>query len=274
MPSLYKVVKTSYRAVIPVGMRGPFHNPNTRFGRWSCAILKWLESMGSHDELYDNDYYQRIVEPAAQSSAPIIAATIVGQFAPSSVIDVGCGSGAVLSAFKALGISTFGIDYAKAAVDLCRSRGLDVQRFDIESGQVFTRSADVVLSTEVAEHLPEPLADAYVSILTGIAPIIIITAATPGQGGTDHVNEQPNTYWIQKFHAAGFDYLEEMSQDWRAAWQTKNISKTYCTNLMIFRRKRMSPLPSSLQPATRGDTSPPPSPCLPDPNSKGTCPPN
>jgi SAM-dependent methyltransferase len=199
-------------------------------------MLKWLESLGRHDELYDNDYYQRIIDPAAQSSAPIIAATVVSQFSPASIVDVGCGSGAILSAFDALRIRAFGIDYAKAAVDLCRARGLDVERFDIESGEAFTRAADVVLSTEVAEHLPERLADLYVSTLIQIAPVVIITAATPGQGGTDHVNEQPNNYWIDKFQRRSYSYLNDVSSAWRAEWAARGVAPTYFRNLMVFRR--------------------------------------
>jgi hypothetical protein len=35
---------------------------------------------------------------------------------------------------------------------------------------------------------------------------VIMSGATPGQGGYHHVNEQPREYWIDKFAEYGFTY--------------------------------------------------------------------
>jgi hypothetical protein len=52
----------------------------------------------------------------------------------------------------------------------------------------------MVTSFEVAEHIPERLEDRYVDMLCLLGNLIVISAATPGQGGMDHVNEQPHAY--------------------------------------------------------------------------------
>ena len=51
---------------------------------------------------------------------------------------------------------------------------------------------------DVAEHLESKHADFYVECLSsGNAKKLIFTAASPGQGGEGHYNEQPKEYWIE-----------------------------------------------------------------------------
>jgi hypothetical protein len=96
---------------------------------------------------------------------------------------------------------------------------------------------DVVISVEVAEHLPEASADRYVDFLCAAsARWVILTAATPGQGGIDHVNEQPNEYWIAKLAARGFIHTRDLSQRWRAEWKAQSICTWYYNNVMVFER--------------------------------------
>lgn len=112
------------------------------------------------------------------------------------------------------------MEYAEAALKFCRERRLDVAKFDLERNDFeHSRSFDVAVSMEVAEHLPESVADRYLDLLTRLSPVIVFTAATPGQGGTDHVNEQPHSYWIEKYRDRGFEHLTETSLRWRDAWR-------------------------------------------------------
>jgi SAM-dependent methyltransferase len=236
MPTFYRITKTIYHSLIPERVRGPLHNEHTLLGRTCLSILRWLESMGHDDEIYDEDYYKRLVDPAASHAAPVIAASVVEAFHPASIVDVGCGSGAILKAFTALGVKAFGVDNSQASLGVCRSRGLEVAQFDLESPIPFPHISDVVISTEVAEHLPATHADAYVALLTSIAPTVVITAAPPGQGGTDHVNEQPYSYWIEKFQSHGCRYLEEQTMNLRARWKDRGVNKCYSANLLLFSR--------------------------------------
>ena len=90
---------------------------------------------------------------------------------------------------------------------------------------------------EVAEHLPAMVADRYVDLLTHLSQVIVFTAAPPGQGGDDHVNEQPPSYWISKFQQRGFGYAEELSRRWRESWEAVgDVEGLYHRNLMIFRQ--------------------------------------
>jgi SAM-dependent methyltransferase len=88
--------------------------------------------LASHNSIYDADNYARYVEPAAVQSAGPISNSIILQFSPKSVIDVGCGTGALLAAFRERGCLVAGIEYSDAALHYCRARGLIVTKFDIE----------------------------------------------------------------------------------------------------------------------------------------------
>lgn len=187
-----------------------------------------------HELMYDGDYYIE-VEAHARKASATISASIMADLKPRSVIDVGCGTGALLEALRDRGCEVFGLEYAEAGLALCRSRKLDVRKFDLERDTFDGgRTFDVALSTEVAEHLPERCADRYIGLLTKAAPQIVFTAAFPGQGGRDHVNEQPAPYWIDKFSALGFTFNEPLSQGWRRQWKEADIAPWYWMNAMIF----------------------------------------
>ena len=74
-------------------------------------------------------------------------------------------------------------------------------------------------------------------LLASIARVVILTAATPGQGGTDHVNEQPNGYWIDKFRQRAFRFEERLTHRWRNEWVEKQVTTWYWANLMVFSRE-------------------------------------
>ena len=57
------------------------------------------------------------------------------------------------------------------------------------------RQFDLVQSLEVAEHLPAAKAEQFVETLTAHGSRILFSAAVPGQGGENHINEQLPDYW-------------------------------------------------------------------------------
>jgi hypothetical protein len=129
------------------------------------------------------------------------------------------------------------LECSEAGLAQCRAKGLEVRAFDLERDRLLPPrdGFDVVISTEVAEHLPERVADAFVDALASQGDVIVFTAATPGQGGLDHVNEQPHSYWIAKFATRGLAFDEATSLRWRAAWRNRTAT-WYADNLMLFRR--------------------------------------
>ncbi|MGD0272863.1 MAG: class I SAM-dependent methyltransferase [Gaiellaceae bacterium] len=250
------IIKKLYRALVPTSVRKSsvvaklrslnLKPPNLKPLQLKPPNLKPLKLklksllVGQHDSIYDSDYYKDNVEGPATRSAGRIADSILNDFKAASVIDVGCGTGSLLEALRERGCEVFGLEYAKAALRYCRARGLNVAKFDLKKDVLNeNRTFDVAVSMEVAEHLPETVADRYVDLLTRLSRIVVLTAAPPGQGGTSHINEQPPSYWITKFQQWGFEHVEELSQRWRETWEaTGDVEWWYHQNLMIFRRVR------------------------------------
>ena len=193
---------------------------------------------------YDSEYFLRDIDGPATASAPVITRCIVRDFAPKSVIDIGCGTGALLAQLRDEGCSVLGLEYAAAGRNMCHKRGLEVRPFDITLDNfVAEQIYDVVVSMEVAEHLPETAADRYVELLSRLGRNIVFTAATPGQGGTGHVNEQPHEYWINKFAQRDRILDWTLTSRWRAAWrESGHVQSWYYNNLLVFRVPRKAPV--------------------------------
>jgi SAM-dependent methyltransferase len=183
--------------------------------------------------VYSETYYARDVETAATEAAPLMAASLAELFNPSSVIDVGCGTGALLQEFQKLGCSVLGLEYADAGLFCCRKRGVPCTKFDITRDK-FNGRYDLAISFEVAEHVAPWSANRYVKLLCGLSNNVVISAATPGQGGTDHINEQPRSYWIKKFEANGYRQHAARSRELSSKWRSKKIANFYSTNVLVF----------------------------------------
>jgi SAM-dependent methyltransferase len=231
--SLYGKLNSMYRALPAPARRWADARPVRPLRR---RLVARLERGAAADELYDRHYYEQVVDPIMLASAETIARTIQRELRPASAIDVGCGTGALMLALERLGIASTGFDQATAALAHCRERGLNVHRLDIVRDPFPADRADVAVSTEVAEHLPEAAADRFVELLTTLAPAVVMTAALPDTGGKDHVNEQPNEYWIAKFAGRGFAHEDELAQRVRDEWRAAGVDPIYFKSLMVFHR--------------------------------------
>jgi len=230
MSKLFTILKHVYRTLpLPLRKTGPLH-------RFAFRIM---EKTGDRDDIYSPKYYQTLVEPYARRSVPQMAKSIVETFHPASAIDVGCGSGALLVALRKLGVRhLIGLDSSEAGLDIARARGLDVRKFDIATNRWSSKEQlDLVVCMETAEHLPKSSADRYIELLCSLAPVVVFTAAHPGQGGIGHLNEQPRGYWEQLFKTHGFQLAEKTVADWQTVWTAAGVANFYTRNLMIFQKE-------------------------------------
>jgi SAM-dependent methyltransferase len=139
-----------------------------------------------------------------------IARAIVSTYQPKRVLDVGCGPGKLSRSLAHCGVNVTAID-GYASPDFS---GTDIQFHpcDLNSHQAITAFVqkispsqfDVVVCLEVAEHLNPEVSDRLVQFLCSLAPIVIFSAAVPGQGGAGHINCQPRTHWHDRFVAANY----------------------------------------------------------------------
>jgi 2-polyprenyl-3-methyl-5-hydroxy-6-metoxy-1,4-benzoquinol methylase len=224
------LIKKIYRFIIPKKIR-------------SSKLINKLKTICNiyffkHEWIYDKNYYELSVDQPAIKSAATISQSIIRDFSPKSVIDVGCGTGALLQELMTMGCEVVGLDNSKAAMEYCKARNIDVRKFDIEKDDLSHDSLyDVAISLEVAEHLPAEIAERFVAVLSSLAKVVIFSAAPPGQLGTDHINLQHKEYWIDKFIGYGFVYDSIKADKWKREWQeSKSVEGWYFQNLMIFIR--------------------------------------
>jgi hypothetical protein len=98
------------------------------------------------------------------------------------------------------------------------------------------RQFDLVQSFEVAEHLPAAKAGQFVDRVTSHGPYVLFSAAVPGQGGENRLNQQPADYWRAIFRERGYaavDYLRPL------IFNDKRIARWYRYNILLYVRDEM-----------------------------------
>lgn len=174
--------------------------------------------------------YARVLD----DSVDVIAA-FVGDRRHLNIMDLGCNVGLWFQAWERWGARVFGLDshymaepFTKQTRSSHRFTGHDLrQPFYPDPG--LPKPFSLVQCLEVAEHLPAEFADVLVDSICRCADIVVFSAATPGQGGHRHVNEQPIDYWIQKFEARRYT-------TYRGLRLPEALPAYYRDNMVVFRR--------------------------------------
>lgn len=151
---------------------------------------------------------------------------------PSSVVDVGCGVGTWLSVFKSLGVKTvLGMDGNYISPGQLKISESEFLVKDLSQEFEVPGKFDLVVSLEVAEHLPALNAKSFVSSLTSLAPVVLFSAAQPHQGGKHHINEQWPEYWTKLFGEAGYEVVDPIR---RRVWNNPKVEWWYAQNILLF----------------------------------------
>ncbi|MEP4146718.1 MAG: methyltransferase domain-containing protein [Halioglobus sp.] len=154
---------------------------------------------------YDEEFYRYISEDAARSARellPVLLDALPLQI--GSVLDVGCGAGAWLRVWKGLGAKVLGLDGDYVQPEQLLVEEGEFQSQDLSREFDLGRRFALAQSLEVAEHLPESSAADFVASLCRHADLVMFSAAPPGQGGENHLNEQPYDYWRDLFAEQGY----------------------------------------------------------------------
>jgi SAM-dependent methyltransferase len=182
-------------------------------------------------ERYTREFYDDLSRtglPSARRIVPLLAAMME----LSSVIDVGCGNGAWLSVFAEHGARRIvGLDNDWIGADQLLIDAAAFQRCDLSRPLPAEGPFDLALSLEVAEHLPPERAASFVAELARLAPVVLFSAAIPGQGGVNHRNEQWPGYWAALFASHGYRAIDTLRP---RIWAMPEVTWWYKQNLVLF----------------------------------------
>lgn len=188
------------------------------------------------DHVYNSDFYDYI-EEGSRASARALIPVVSDEIEMDSLLDVGCGRGAWLSEWKTFGFNDIiGIDgdYVVRA-DFHIDPMNHFRPHDITKPFDLTRKFDLAQCLEVAEHIPSQYAKVLVESVVRHSDIVIFSAAQRGQGGENHVNEQPIEFWRELFNQHGYsayDYIRPLLKD------NPEVMPWYKYNTLIYANER------------------------------------
>ncbi len=194
--------------------------------------------------IYSNNFFKN-VDICALQSAEHFYDTFLNHFNINSILDVGCGRGAWLSVAKRNDVKTvFGIDGDYVDLNTLLISQNEFQKKNIELPFDLNKKFDLVQCLEVGEHINKDKSEILVKNIIKHGDFIIFSAAQPGQGGTNHINEQEILFWKKIFNDNGylaFDFPRNIIKD------KKNIMPWYRYNMILYvKKERLDLIPKEI----------------------------
>jgi SAM-dependent methyltransferase len=118
------------------------------------------------------------------------------KYAPGTVLDIGCGIGVYLQLARETGaVEVLGLDGIPANATVLSPGSYQMRDLSIPLN--LERKFDMVICTEVAEHLAAEAGEILIdNIARHAGQIIVFSAAEPGQPGHGHINCAPIAHWL------------------------------------------------------------------------------
>jgi SAM-dependent methyltransferase len=150
-----------------------------------------------------------------------VADGIITQFAPTSVLDVGCAKGFLVEALRNRGVQAWGIDvseYAISEVDdsvrqYCAASGAEA---DLPGG--FPARFELVTCIETLEHLPDDTLQPAIANLCRWSDRILFSSTPDDFAEVSHLNVQPPERWAAWFAAHGLVRDFDADPSFLTAW--------------------------------------------------------
>ncbi len=185
-------------------------------------------------DFYGQDFYAEQMADSERSAREYLS-YLASTFLPASVLDVGCGRGTWLKVFLELGSDqAYGYDGPWNTAGDMLDRRISFRAVDLNQPFEAPARVDLAMTLEVAEHLNPASAESFVSSLASASDAVMFGAAYTGQGGTNHINEQPHSYWGNLFASRGFDVFDVFRPRF---WGNANVCFWYRQNVFLYLKR-------------------------------------
>ncbi len=182
---------------------------------------------------YNERFYNSQMDGSYRSASEYVK-YLSQLYQPESVIDFGCGRGTWLKAFKDIGVERLvGLDGKWNSQGRMVEQSIKFVPVDLNGPVNISEKFDIAISLEVAEHLKDSSADSFVNNMIASSDVVMFGAAYPSQGGTDHMNEQPPTYWANIFLKYGYVPYDIFRP---VFWGSPTVSFWYQQNTFLYVR--------------------------------------
>lgn len=205
-------------------------------------------------EKYDRSFFQlQSVNEKKRNAAHTISKIVLDICENiNSVVDVGCGIGVWPNAFAEHGVSVaHGVDGNYIGKEMLLLNKESFYEQDLREPLRLSRRYDLACSLEVAEHLPPSRALSFVEDLTKLAPIVLFSAAIPGQGGANHVNEMWQHHWARLFNQFNFKTVDHIRP---IVWSMEDLQVCYRQNTLLYVHESVLETNSRLKEAQKKTT--------------------
>lgn len=177
-------------------------------------------------EYYDEEYFRR--QSAGGDVQGRLNAFKFREFVPAeaTVLDFGCGSGALLRALAGKGRKLMGVEINPSAIAVARSSGLEIFA---SLDEIADASVDTVISNHALEHVEDPMS-AMRGMLRVLKPggrIILVVPCDRASVGFKRNDPDLHLYsWSagnlgNLAHVSGFqvERVDEVRHRWPPKWQ-------------------------------------------------------
>ncbi len=184
---------------------------------------------------YDINFYKNLELGVLKSSKELVP-IICSMFSPKSILDVGCGNGIWLNTFSEHGISDYqGLDGDYVEQGFFKANYEQFKAADLETEINLNRKFDIAISFEVGEHLEMSKSVNLVKTLCNHADVIVFSAAIPFQSGTNHINEQNQSFWAKLFKDQGYEAFDSIRP---LIWHNSKIAYWYRQNIVVYKNNQ------------------------------------
>ena len=192
------------------------------------------QAKNSGGGFYGDDFYRSQLHDSERSAKQYLS-YLSEVFCPQTVLDVGCGRGAWLKVWLELGATeTHGYDGPWNRAEHMIDSRIKFRSIDLDGSFSIPQKVDLAMSLEVAEHLKPEVSEAFVHSLTGCSDAVLFGAAYTGQGGTNHINERPHSYWGHRFGDLNFAAYDIFRPRF---WGDESVCYWYRQNTFLYLRR-------------------------------------